>query len=54
MKDDGHDEADPQPALVTSSALISSDRAQEVVQEEATAPDKIPDGWIRAKLEPDW
>jgi hypothetical protein len=49
-KDGGRDEEDSKPSpLVTSSALIASYPNQEVVQE-----DRIPSGWTRVKLEPDW
>jgi hypothetical protein len=52
----GVHEEDLNPSLVTSSALIGSDRGQEVVQEEeeeATTLCEIPSGWARVKLEPD-
>jgi hypothetical protein len=50
----GRDETDSNPSLVTSSALIGSYPDLDVVQEEATtAPDEIPSGWARVKLEPD-
>jgi hypothetical protein len=53
-KYDGRNEEDPKPSLVTSGVRKGSDRPdQEVVQEEA-APDEIPAGWTRPKLEPDW
>jgi hypothetical protein len=49
-RDGGRDEEDSKPSpLVTSSALIASYPNQEVVQE-----DRIPSGWTRVKLEPDW
>jgi hypothetical protein len=53
---DGRDEKEPEPepAIVTSGTLIrSSDPDQDIVREKA-APDKIPAGWTRTKLEPDW
>jgi hypothetical protein len=50
---DGRDEEDPQPALVTSSVRIAgSDPVQEIVVEEEVTPDDIPAGWTRTKLEP--
>jgi hypothetical protein len=52
----GRDEEDSKPSLVTSTngALLSGNYPdQEVVREKATAPDEIPSGWKRLKLEPD-
>jgi hypothetical protein len=37
------DEEDSKPSMVTSSGLLSSSPAKEVVQEEA--PGQIPSGW---------
>ena len=45
----GRNDEAPRPYLVTSTDLLD----KEVVQEE-TAPDEIPAGWTRTKLEPDW
>jgi hypothetical protein len=55
-KDGGRDEEDskPSPLVTSSDALIASYPDQEVVQEEAIPHDRIPSGWTRVKLEPDW
>lgn len=55
-KDGGSpEEEDCKPTLVTSSdARISSDIAQEVVQEVATPDAYLPPGWMFQKVEPDW
>ena len=64
--DDGHDEEDSSPSLVTSHSTvlrISCDPDQEAVQadqeavqeEAAAAPDAyLPPGWTCMKLEPDF
>jgi hypothetical protein len=53
-KDDGRDEENPKPPLVTMSVRTSSDADQEVAQEEATPDAYLPPGWAHIKLEPDW
>ena len=54
----GSEEEDstPPPETGICAARISSDTAQEVVQEEATPPDAyLPPGWMTLlKVEPDW
>ena len=51
----GREEEDSKPSLVTSSAArISSNVAQEMVQEEATPDAYLPPGWTLQKVEPDW
>jgi hypothetical protein len=49
----GRDEEYSKPSLGTNSARIGSHSDQEVVQEHAITPGKIPYGWTRVKLEPD-
>ena len=51
------EEEDAKPSPVTNSSIaarISSDTAQEVVQEEATPDAYLPPGWMVQKVEPDW
>ena len=55
-KDDGDDEEDSSPSLVTTSTIlrIGYDPDQQAVQLEAAPDAYLPPGWTRTKLEPDF